>query len=402
MKKELKLLVILMSILILLTSTSVSYASSDDIITLEEAKELTKNSRTLKQYELDLEKAKYEYYQAKDEYDDAKTPSYYNLLPYYFYLTEREAQGEDVTEQLKMVESQISAAKEKLDSEIEKAASLKDKVQDSENRYEDSKKELEKYKQELDYLVEQLYITILKQEDRLKSLQEEYDLKLNLLNVERKKLELGRSTQEEVNKLAVEGSNLNKTIVETNNSIKNLKGKLNDMMGRDYNCTLVLEHFDVPEVTAVPAFTTLLSQVTQEYIILNQIERDIEKKKDDLDDDNVEDVEYQADLINIEIKEKELQLEDEKYKLNETINNLITDLKIKQKNYQLAKIDLTNAQKRYEWDQKRFEIGRISKLDLHKSELNYINTKNEAISAGYDFYLAQHKLELAEKGVLVN
>ncbi|KJS20219.1 MAG: hypothetical protein VR72_15385 [Clostridiaceae bacterium BRH_c20a] len=386
-------------ILVFLMLASAAF-SAEEVLTLEEAKEMARGSRGLMQSELDAEKAKFEYYQAQKNYDDVKTPSYYNLLPYYFYLNEQKDQGINVDEQLKNVEKQISDAKGKLDAEADKAASARDTMESREIAYEDSKASKEKSEKQLDYQVEQMYTSILVQEDKMISMHKELDYKYNLLNIERKKLKLGNSTQEKVDKLAVDTSNFNKSIVEANNSLKNLKGKLNDLLGRDYDVGLKLVPFSVNEVVVIPVYNNLLPLATQNYDKLSQLEKNIEERKKDLDDDAVKDTAYQSDLIKIEIKKLELQIEDEKIKLKETINNLITDMNIKQKNYQLAKIDWENTQKNYERSQKRFGLGLISKLELLQSELDYLAGKNKYMSIGYDFSLAQNNLELVKQGIL--
>jgi len=397
--KEQKLLIISLSIILTFFTWSSAAFSAEEVLTLEEAKEMARGSRSLIQSELDVQKTQYEYYQAKNNYDDVKTPSYYNLLPYYSYLVEK-SKTEDVSAQLQNVEKQISAAKEKLDSEADQASSARDAMENRETAYEDSKISKEKSEKQLDYQVEQMYTSILLQEDKLISMNKELDYKYNLLNIERKKLALGSSTQEKVDSLAIETSTFNKTIIEANSSLKNSKGNFNDLLGQEFDTGLKLAHFPINEVAVIPVYNDLLQVVTQTYDKLAQLEKSIEELKIDLNDDDVKDIAYQTDLIKIEIKRQELEMEDEKNNLKETINNLITDLKIKQKNYQLAKIDWESAQKNYERSKKRFELGLISKLDLLQSELDYLDGKNKFISIGYDFSLSQHNMQLAEQGII--
>ncbi|KJS85493.1 MAG: hypothetical protein JM58_08625 [Peptococcaceae bacterium BICA1-8] len=400
MLKQQKLLTFFLSfILVFLTLASAAF-SAEEVLTLEEAKEMARGSRGLMQSELDVEKAKFEYYQAQNNYDDVKTPSYYNLLPYYFYLNEQKDQGINVDDQLKNVEKQISDAKEKLDSEADKAASARDAMESRETAYEDSKASKEKSEKQLDYQVEQMYTSILLQEDKLVSMNKELEYKYNLLNIERRRLALGSSTQEKIDSLAIETSNFNKTIIEAKSSLKNAKGNFNDLLGRDYDAGLKLAHFSVNEVALIPVYNDLLQLVTQKYDKLAQLEKDISERQKDLEDDAVKDTAYQADLIKIEIKRQELQIEDEKKNLKETINNFITELNIKQKNYQLAKLDWEGTQKNYGRAQKRFELGLISKLELIESELDYAAGKNKFMSVSYDFSLAQNNLELVKQGIL--
>ncbi|MFZ5942641.1 MAG: TolC family protein [Bacillota bacterium] len=392
-----KIRIIILTIILMLTAPMVM--ATDNVLTLEQAKELTKSSRNLAKYDLSVEKAKYSYYQAQDAYDDAKTPSYYNLLPYYFYLNEQQAQGNDVSLQLANVEKQISSAKEKLDSEVDRASSLRDTMLDREESYDKAKQDRDNYRKQLDYTIEQLYTSILGQEDRLAAQQKELEYKLLLLNIEKQKLQLGNSTQGKVDKLAIETSTLNKSIIEAANSLKNSKSKFNDMLGRDPESALTLVHFTVPETAVIPTAATLYAKVSQDYDKILQLEKDIKRKQSDLDDEDVKDTAYQSDLIRLEIKEKELQIEDERLALKESINNLITEMKSKQKNFQLAKIEWDSTQKSFAWNKMRFETGRISKSEYLQNEFDYLAAQNKFISAGYDFFLTKHSLQLLEEGI---
>ncbi|MFZ7101962.1 MAG: TolC family protein [Peptococcaceae bacterium] len=400
MKKMLILLFVTIWTFFVPTIIPAAFAA-EELLTLDQAKELARNSRNLQQYQLDMETAKYRYYQAKDQYNDEKHTSYYNALNYYMYLIEQQGQGKNVDQQLEKAEQDLDAAKEKLSSDSDRIDSLKDSMEDAEDAYETSKTDNEKYLQQLDYLVEQLYTSILNQENSLTAQRKELDYKFILLNVERKKQQLGRTTQETVDNLAVETSTLNKTIIEQQNTLNTLQGEFNDLLGREYNVPLKLAPVTVAEAVLIPTYETLLARVSQNYDGISELEKDIAKKKDDLNDADDDEVAYQTDLIRIEIKNLELQIEDEKFNLTETVNSLITDLKIKQKNYQLAKIDQETARKKYEWDQNRFELGRLSKLDLLQSELDYLAIQNKSLSTEYDFLLAKHSLELAEQGILL-
>lgn len=231
-------------------------------------------------------------------------------------------------------------------------------------------------------------------------MEKELEMKQSLLNLERARLALGNSSRLKVDQLALDVSNIDKQIIELNSSIKKTKGKFNDMIGRDYDDELILAPFEIPETGEIPDYDILLSRATQEYDKIDELKRDIEQREDDLD--YVEDDNYQEELLELEIKEKKLQLEDERYKLMDTLNNIMAEVKLKQEEYQLSLINYNNAQNNYKWDKKKFELGRISKLDLMQSELNYLNMKDKNISAGYGFYLAYRSLKLAEAGILLN
>ncbi|MFZ5631300.1 MAG: TolC family protein [Bacillota bacterium] len=404
-----KKLVAILMMLFVLGCISTGYAAEEEVstentITLEKAKSLVNaNSRNLKKYKISVDKAEYQLYQAEDQRDEIfhslnSMYSKYDKL-WQEYTSLQENQGDPaVADRINELEAEISNLEQEMIVQNEKIDSSSDGVEDAENNYNDSIKEEQNYRKQLEYVVEELYTTILNQEESLFTLKKECELKKYLLDMERKKLQLGKSTQLKVSQLEADIINQNNAITELTNNIKTKKWQLNDMMGKGYDDELNLVPFEVPGTVEIPEYNQLLSDAMQTYDALLQIKRDIKESEDELDD---EDDYYQSQLLKSGIKEKELQLEDEIINLSEAIINLITDVKSKQEGHQLALINLKNAQKSYEWDKKRYETGLISKLALLESELNYLNMKNKEASSGYALYLAQRSLKLAEDGILI-
>ena len=381
-----KKFILLLSMLLALSASSVGYAAEENdstennVITLEQAKALAyENSRGLKKYEISKDKAKYQKQQTEYEYN--------TILDRY----------NSIGKSLESDEGDSENIWDQLDSQYEKVEASSGSIDDAENNYNDSVKEEKNYRTQLVYIIEELYTTILNQEESLLALNKEYEIKQYLLNIERQKLVLGSSNLLTVNEVAAEVNTVNKSIIEQTNQIKTQKGQLNDMMGRGYDDELELVPLEIATTVEIPEYDQLLSSATYAYNLLSQLKRDINNLEDDLDD---EDDYYQSLILRQEIKEKELQLEDEKKNLNDTINNLIADVKSKQEDYQISLTNYQNAQRAYDWNKKRFELGQISKLALMESEQNYLNLKNKKVSAGNALFLAQRTLQLAEEGIL--
>ena len=384
-----KKLILLLALSLVLGNISSGYAAEAEvttttatvvpITTLEQARGLVmENSRALQKYESNVKKTKYQQQQA--EYQLNEAIDRYNSIG------------------SKLDEDNSENVWDQLDSQSDKIESSSDSIDDAENNYDDAVKEEDNYQKQLGYLVEELYTTILNQEAELSKLNKEYELKEYLLNVERKKLGLGSSSQYNVDELAADVNQLNKSVIEQTNTIKTQKGQLNDMMGRGYDEELQLAPFEVPVTLEIPEYERLLSDVTYSYTRLSQLKRNLTNLEDDYDD---EDDYYKSLILSQEIKTKELELVDETNGLYETVNNMLTDAKSKQENYQLILTNFRNAQRSYEWDKKRYELGQISKLAFMESELSYLNVQNQKISAAYALYLAQGSLKLAANGILI-
>ncbi|SHK39807.1 TolC family protein [Desulforamulus aeronauticus] len=386
-----KKLILLLALSLVLGNASSGYTAEAEvttttatvvpIITLEQARGLAiENSRTLQKHESNVKKTKYQQQQA--EYQLNEAIDRYNSI------------GSKLDE-----DNYSNSILDQLDSQSEKIESASDSIDNAEDSYNDAVKEENNYQKQLGYLVEEFYTTILNQEADLAKLNKEYELKEYFLNVERKKLGLGSSSQYKVDELVAGVKQLNKNIIEQTNNIKTKKGQLNDMMGRGYDEELQLASFEVPVTLEIPEYERLLSDVTYSYTRLSQLKRDLNNSKEDYKD---EDDYYKSLILSQEIKAKELELVDETNGLYEKVNNMLTDAKSKQENYQLILTNFRNAQRSYEWDKKRYELGQISKQAFLESELSFLNMQNQKISAAYALYLAQGSLKLAAEGIVMN
>lgn len=399
-KKVYKFLILLL--IFTFVFSSISYASESNVIELDTAKKLAlANSRQLRTTNLASDKLNVYADQAKEAYNDLLYSSYNTLLNEYLILKKKQAEGDSsVAARLATLEVQMDMLKGSNDAST--VAELYDKYRDAEDAYDDASQATKDFEQQLNYIVESQYMLILKQEALLKLLEKTYDLQSKQLYIERIKKDLGMNIEINISKLAVDVSNLYNQIKEQKNLLKVLKWKFNDMLGRQYNEEVNLVKVNVNIDYIIPNYSELLDKLTNNYSKIEQLKRDIEKKNDDLDDENIIDDDNKKKLVKIEIQEKELDLEREEFNLKTVAQDLINKLSSKQKLYQLAKISFNTAKQTYEWDKKKYELGMISKLQLDTSEMAYLEAANKKEAAGYDYFLAKHEIELAEQGILLS
>lgn len=397
-------LTLLIAALIILGCLSNAYAA-EDVVTLEQARKLAQeHSRSMTRQEINTLKAKYQMYNVDEQYSNAQNDSEsllnrYNRLGEEYMALLAQSDGDDETiARLNEIEVEMKSIWQSIENQADLLDSASSKKTSAEDNYQDSIKAEANYQQRLAYTVEELYTTVLIREDNLIILNKELDLQQSLLNMEKSRLQLGRTSQLKVDQLALEYQKLQREIVEQKILINNLKGKLNDLMGKKYASDLKLAHFEIQTEVDIADFDNLLDRATREYNTISGLQRDIRKMKDDLDDSKYS--YYENQILKLEIKEQEIQLEDEKYKLLEAINNLISNTESRQEEYQMSLINYDNEKKSYERDQKRFALGQLAKLDLAQSELSYLMMKDKIISSGYNLYLANQALKLAEAGVL--
>ncbi len=402
MKLKVKLFLTLLLIFISFLNCSTVFATGETL-TLQQVKELVfTNNRELKKQELNADKAKLKLKQAENSYNDSKYSSSDTLRTEYLMLQQMLNKGDTSVEpRIKKLEELLTAEKSKSSSSAGNLASLKDKKRDAEDTFDDAVITHNNYEKQLEYTVEELYTNILLQENQRKTLQKEYELKLTLLKIEEAKLALGRSTQDKVADLSSQGLTTNKAIITLDKNLQTSKGKLNDMMGRTYDSDFTLSPLYIPSLSIIPQQEMLITKIEAENTTIPQLQRDLRDKKDDLNDDNTTSQYRQSDIAKIEIKEMELQIEAEKTKLKDDAVNLLADLQTKEKAYQGAEIAEKNAGLKYSWDEKRYELGNLSKVDLLNSELTYLKARENKLSSSYSFYLSQRAVELAQQGILL-
>ncbi|MFZ5595775.1 MAG: TolC family protein [Bacillota bacterium] len=403
-----KLLITLMISCFLLGGYTAAYAS-DDVITLDQAKDLAKNYiRTMKDYDINkktagikLDKLKDQYDQAYDDYIDYVFNQYSALSNEYNQLEQKADKTADDLARMDELQSQMNSMQDTFQSRYDSVQSMQDQLRDAQQNYDDLVADQANYVKQLDYQVEELYTSILCQEQNLGVLQKDYTIKQQMLKNEETRLKLGGSTRAKVDQLAQDVENADKSIVSAQSSLIKSKGQLNDMMGRDYFDGLRLVPFEVEEGGALPEYNDLLSKFTGKYNDLLRSRRDINQKKSDLLDSYVQDTDYESELLDLEIRGAELQLQDKMVSADETINNLLTTTKEKRADYQTALINYNTAKRDYDWNLVRLDKGQISMMDLWQSEKSYLDAKAKLMSAGYARYLAERALGLAEEGILI-
>lgn len=372
-----------------------------EVITLDQAKaQASANSRSLSQYQLNTEKAKYQI--DKAEMQQAENVNlFYSLFSQYQAIQEQiavlqEAEG-DNSQAISELRQQLQELDDRMDSQLESNSSSSDSVANSEESYEDSKVAEASYAKQLDYEIEKLYISILTQQNSLETMQLESQIAELELQMEKTRLQMGVSTQTQVYEKSKSLTALQQNIAAAGQNIRAAEGTLNDIMGRDYDAELELVAFNWTSTVEVPDYSTLLTKTAVRNQTLKQAERAIEDAEDELDDS---DDFYDRMVLTVEIEEKKLQLQDEKLKLSQSVENLINEITSRQEAYETAQLNCQNAQQQYTWDQKRFELGQISELTLLNSEISYLNAKNQQASESYALFLAEQSLQLAEKGII--
>ncbi|MGI6225524.1 MAG: TolC family protein [Peptococcales bacterium] len=394
--------------------TNIVFAEETGAFTLDEVKEMAlKNSRALKTMEQVIKEIDANSSIAYNAYNSAYYGGYINsmnsqsaLLPLIATkkselgaLTEGSPEWQALKMEIQALEMQAAQNQMSAGSGLSASRQAKKTWEDLEDRLTDTKRAYEDLNKQIEFSVEQLYTSALLLEEQINIAEKNYEYLLDLLGVERLRGQLGMTTSVDIDRLAVQTSDLNKGIRQMRDSLIVVKERINDIIGRDVKSNLELVKFDVDvPLVSIINMEPIIEKTLENMASIPQQERDIEKLRKDLDDI---DGSNEKAIQKAKIEQALLALDDTKQNIRNSVNTLVSDMQSKAKAFQLAEITFKNAQKTYEWERIKFELGMISKLQFENSKIAYLDAQNKKTTAGYDYFLAKRLVELAEQGILV-
>jgi outer membrane protein len=95
----------------------------------------------------------------------------------------------------------------------------------------------------------------------------------------------------------------------------------------------------------------------------------------------------------INVQQVEYNLESERLRLQQTIQNAYTDALASSKSYDAATITVEAQTKAFEYAQERFKAGAINSFDFNQSKNNLIGAQSQLIRSKYDFMFKLKVLE---------
>lgn len=398
---------------------AVDFNENKQIFTLEDVQNLAvENSRTMKTMKLTVDQADRQERISKRDLDKLRYGTSIELYDSIKGLKELESSLEalkstfdpnDPNDELMInnIDVQLQIAEKSLMDLSQQRASISSIQKQLKNAHEiaeDLKEDMHRMQRDLEkqlkYQAAQLMFNIFETEDTLKVLEKTYNQLLKQTEIERVKKDLGMSTAVDIDSVSVKASSVYKQLQVTKENYNLLKRNLNDMIGRDPSATLELVRYNVTEtLTPAPAFQSIIDEVKQNTYDLYKLDRKIENLKDEYDDTDGSNEEI---IKKHDIEKAKLEKQGEELEISNKVRSLLTKYSEKLRAYQLAQISHNSAQQSYNWEQKKFELGMISRLQLMGSEISYLNAYCEKEKAAYDYYLVKNELELAKQGVFIS
>ena len=185
---------------------------------------------------------------------------------------------------------------------------------------------------------------------------------------------------------------------DTQEQIDNLKRSLNQLIGRPVNNELNVVPMKLAGVIdPAPKFTQELIdefvEIDPDVVALLEERQDLKDSvKSDMGSDEKQDIEYQIQAKDLEIKKQRQAAEDDLKAMIATMNKNAV-------NYRVSMEKLATEQKNFEIAQKKYELGMISQLQLMQNELTLAQAELTNLSNGYQHYFDWQQFKLARQGI---
>ena len=111
--------------------------------------------------------------------------------------------------------------------------------------------------------------------------------------------------------------------------------------------------------------------------------------------DERQNVDYQVEAKNQEIKNQEQAVED-------NLKAMLAKINSDGEAYKVSRQKYVTEKKNFEFTQKKYELGMISEIQLRQAELSLKTAEMTNMQNGYQYYLDWQKYYAAEKGVDVS
>jgi outer membrane protein len=98
-------------------------------------------------------------------------------------------------------------------------------------------------------------------------------------------------------------------------------------------------------------------------------------------------------LSKIQWMNAKLDLENEEYKLKNTIQKAYTDARAAFKTYTANKLNLEALEETYTYAKDKFDVGVITSVEFNDAANKYFNAKTELLLAEYDYILKTKVLD---------
>ena len=315
--------------------------------------------------------------------------------------TENMAQITALKVQLMEVQSGLSAAQSMdsaFDSTIDGISQLNDALDQMADGKEDLQDAIEDLAHIMRYTSSQLALSIVQLTDSAALMEKQVALLDKSIAIYELQEKLGMATTINVDTQRTSKVEAENQLRDTMEQIDNLKRSLNQLIGRPVNNELNVVPMKLAGVIdPAPKFTQELIdefvEIDPDVVALLEERQDLKDSvKSGMGSDEKQDIEYQIQAKDLEIKKQRQAAEDDLKAMIATMNKNAV-------NYRVSMEKLATEQKNFEIAQKKYELGMISQLQLMQNELTLAQAELTNLSNGYQHYFDWQQFKLARQGI---
>ena len=291
-------------------------------------------------------------------------------------------------QQLDATFDQLVDGREQLDDALDQLADGKDDLQDA----------IEDLEQIMRYTSAQLALSIVQLTDSVELMEKQIALIDKSIAVYELQEQLGMATTISVDAQRTSKVEAENQLRDTKEQLDNLKRSLNQLIGRPVNNPLEVVPMELTGVIdPAPKFT---QELINEFVEINpQMVTLLEEREDlkdsvkkDMGSDEKQDIEYQIQAKDMELKKQRQAAEDD-------LKAMLATIEKNAVNYRVSKEKLATEQKNFAIAQKKYELGMISQMQLMQNEMALAQAELTNLSNGYQHYFDWQQFKLARQGI---
>jgi len=277
---------------------------------------------------------------------------------------------------------------QQLDDALEQLAEGKEDLQDA----------IEDLAHIMRYTSSQLALSIVQLTDSAELMEKQVELLDKSIAIYELQEKLGMATTINVDTQRTSKVEAENQLRDTMEQIDNLKRSLNQLIGRPANNELNVVPMKLAGVIdPAPKFTQELIdefvEIDPDVVALLEERQDLKDSvKSGMGSDEKQDIEYQIQAKDLELKKQRQAAEDDLKAMIATMNKNAV-------NYRVSMEKLATEQKNFEIAQKKYELGMISQLQLMQNEMALAQAELTNLSNGYQHYFDWQQFKLARQGI---
>ena len=301
--------------------------------------------------------------------------------------------------------SNIQSMNQQLDSAFDQTLDAIDQLNDALKEMEQGKEDLKQSMKDLEqimrYTSAKMALSIVQLEETVDLLESQLAMVDKTIQIYELQAKLGMTTSLNVDVQKTSKVELQNSLNNTREQVDNLKRSLNVLIGRKADNPLEVVPMELTGViTPAPQFT---AELVNQFVAVNpQMETLLDERQDlkdsvksDMGSDEKQQIEYQIQAKNQELKKQRQTAENNLKAMLATINTNAV-------NYRVSKEKLAAEQKNYDIALKKFELGMISQMQLLQAEAALTQAELTNMTNGYQHYFDWLEYNLAKQGIDLN